>query len=1025
MMKEHLLNKARGCTCLLMLLLCTSALFAQDRTIQGIVTDGESGETLPGVNVLVRGSSIGTVTDVNGTYNLAVPTGDQTLVFSSVGYTSEEMAVGNQSTVDMTLLPDIQSLTEVVVVGYGTQEKKDVTGAISTVTSKEISELPITSPEQALQGRTPGVDVVSNGNRPGAGVSVRIRGRRSFSAGNDPLYVLDGIPLAGDNSDINPMDIASIEVLRDASATAIYGSRGANGVVLITTKRGSDGKTTINYDGYYGVSSALNTVDVMNGPQFAAYKRESRRTVGLWDPATPEQSDQAIFEPVERESIAQGRTTDYQNLILRKGHRQSHQIGIYGGSENTQFGVSGNYFNDEGIVPGQDFTRFTLRLAVDNQVSDRLKLGGSILGAFSIRNEGSNAIGGALAENPLGVPYDSLGNLIFLPTSDGLRTNPLAEIVPGAVIGENRRTRFFSSLYGEYKFFEGFTYRLNFGPDLQMRRRGEFLGSQTNARRGGDPTGVRQDWNEFAYTLENIFNYQKTLGDIHSLNITALHSIQNSRSEYSYMSVLGIPVESMSFYNLGDANVIQGVDTNLTEWTINSFMGRINYGLLDKYLITLTGRSDGSSRFAEGKKYGFFPSIALGWRIKEEAFLQNASWLTDLKLRASYGLTGNTGIDPYQTQGQIGRTTYAFGSNAGFGYRPLFLPNPNLKWETTASVNFGVDFSFINGRISGSAEVYQQNTRDLLMPRQLPITSGFNGVLENVGATRNSGVEAMLSTVNVSTNGGFEWTTDLNFYANKEEIVELYGGKEDDIGNNWFIGQPLTVYYDYQKIGIWQSSEVDEATKYQRVPGEIRIKDQLTVDSNGDGRPDQTDGAINADDRIILGSDIPKWSGGMTNRFRYKGIDLSVFIFTRQGSMLRSLLHTSNNTLAGRYNNLNVDYWTPENPTNAYPRPNKDQEFPVYNSSVSLFDASFIKIRNINLGYTLPESLTSKWGIQQLRIYASAQQPFIFAPYISKYNGVDPEIARQPNGDNREQNAELGADTPASKIFLFGLNVKF
>jgi TonB-linked SusC/RagA family outer membrane protein len=988
-------------------------------TIKGRVTAQEDKTGLPGVNVLLKGSTNGTTTDANGNYTLSVPEATGTLVFSYIGYTTEEVPINGRTTIDIAMIADIKSLSEVVVVGYGTQKKTDITGSIASVSSKEISELPITNAQQALQGRAPGVDVNSTGARPGQGVTVRIRGRRSFNAGNEPLYVVDGIPLSGGINDINPQDIESMEILKDASATAIYGSRGANGVVLITTKRGTTGKTSITYDGYFGFADPVAKIDIMNGQEFAEYKRESRRAQGKYDDNDPD-ADKKLFEAVEQESIAQGRSTDYQDLILRQGTQQSHQIGILGGNEKTRFAVTANHFYDKGITPGQDFTRNTIRVNIDHQVSDRFKFGGSTLASLNIQNWGPDPWGGALSENPLGVPYDEEGKLKFRPTTDGLRTNPLAEIVPGAIIDENRRVRVFASLYGEYKILEGLTFRMNFGPDNQNRRNGIFLGSLTNARSEGTPFAQQRYWNTFSYTWENILNYTKTFNAIHSVNFTGLFSIQEQRDEFLDARVSGNPYEYQQFYNLGSASTVEGVNSDLREWGIMSYMGRINYGLKDKYLLTLTGRVDGSSRFAgdvgifgSTKKYGFFPSAALGWRISEEEFMKGISFMNNLKLRVSYGLTGNTGIEPYQTQGALRRTTYAFGNTGAFGYRPEALANPELRWETTGSGNIGLDFGFLENRISGSVDVYRQNTTDLLMQRQLPWTSGYGNVLQNVGATRNTGIEFALSTVNLDLPNGFRWTTDLNVYSNKEEIVRLYEGKVDDVGNRWFIGQPMTVFFDLEKIGIWQLDEADEAAKFKQKPGEIKVKDQ-----NGDG-------VLNDADRRILGSDIPDWSGGITNRFEFKGVDFSFFIFARQGQMIRSLIHDENNTLFGRYNNLNVNYWTPNNPTNDFPRPNFNQERPTWNTSMSYFDGSFVKVRNVSLGYNFPQTLANKLKMQSLRVYASAQQPFIFSKYVSKYKGIDPERVRDAE-NGRERTAEVGGGgAPSVRLVIFGVNARF
>ncbi|MFT4032020.1 MAG: TonB-dependent receptor [Siphonobacter sp.] len=984
---------------------------AQDHTISGRVT-GDDNQPIPGANVAVKGTTRGVSTNPEGKFTISV-SANATLVVSSVGYQTREFPVGAQTYLELVIPSTSSELTEVVVVGYGTQKKSQLTGAISSVGSKEISELPITNARQALQGRVAGVDVVQNGSNPGSGVTVRIRGRRSINASNDPLYVVDGIPLAGNIDDINPNDIASMEILKDASATAIYGSRGANGVVIITTKRGTPGKMSVSYDGYYGISKELSRIDIMNGPEFAEYKRESRRAIGTYDDTDPTAADASLFTAVELDGIAQGRSTDYQSLILRTGSIQSHQIGVQGGSEKTQFAVSGNYFKDVGIIKTMDFTRYSLRINIDHKINDKIRIGLSSLGVYSINNGANSPITSSngfsplaltLRENPLGRPYDDNGDLIFLPTTDGLQSNPAAEVVPGANIAETKTVRMFNSLYAEWKIVNGLKYRFNFGPDFTDVRFGRFWGTYTNDRRGGNPRALMDNSRRFNYTVENILNYNKVFNKVHSLDVTALHSIQQDNYETSGISVTGLPAETMKFYNLGAASSISSVYSSLTEWSLQSFMARVNYSYKERYLFTVTGRYDGSSRFGDDTKYGFFPSMAFGWNMSEEPFLKNVAWLNQLKLRASWGKTGNTAIDPYQTQTLLSRTSYAFLSTSAYGYQPSTIGNASLKWESTASTNFGLDYAFFSNRISGSLEVYQSRTSDLLMKDNLPGTTGFDYVYRNVGKTQNRGIEVTLSTINIDTRGGFRWTTDLQWTKNDEKILELTNGKVDDVGNSRFIGKPLTAIYDYKKVGIWQTSEADEATSYSRSVGEIKL-----ADLNNDGQ-------IDADnDRMVIGSQIPKFTAGMTNRFSYKGLDFSFFLYTRIGSTITSAFHSDFNTLAGRYNNLNINYWTPNNPTNEFPRPNVNQESPNNGSTLRYFSGSFLKVRNINLGYTFSEGILKALKVTSLRVYLAAQQPFNFSKYRSKYKGID----------NETVDSVSSSQSYATRQFIFGLNAKF
>jgi TonB-linked SusC/RagA family outer membrane protein len=1031
------------------ILLLLGVLVGYAQNISGTIKS-VGGEPLIGASVVLKGTNNGAITDVDGKYALTLPSQSGTLVISFVGYETQEIAVGSSSVIDVSL-SEGSALSEVVVVGYGTQKKSQTTGAISSINSRQLTEMPVTNVAQALQGRVAGVDVSQSGSKPGSTPTIRVRGRRSFRASNDPLYVVDGVPLAGTPAyintpgfgnvggiadattgfeDLNPNDVQSMEILKDATATAIYGARGANGVVLITTKRGGlegQRKTTVSYDNYFGVSNALDKIKLFSGPEFAEYIRESRRAIATGSTyknaagaAVPSGTvdafaDSKLFEAVELDGIAKGRTTDYQDMILQQGKIQSHSLGVQGGNDKTAFYVSGSFFQDKGISVGLDYTRMSLRANIDHKINDRVKVGLSTFGMFSTRNGANlNPYSFTIQQNPLAKARDDNGNIIFAQTSDALLTNPLSEIVPGAQVDQAKKYRILNSLYADFKLMEGLSYRVNFGPDMTIQRAGRFVGSATNALKNGAATAAIQNQFGFNWVLENIVNFNKTIGK-HDLGVTALHSYQKDNFEVSGLSVIGVPTETQSFQNLDGATSVTGVATDLIPRQINSFMGRVNYAYDGKYLVTATMRRDGASPFGVNTKYGNFPGIALGWNMHNESFLKNASWLDVLKLRVSLGVVGNQAVAPYQTQALLGRTAYAWGTNAAFGQRPTTLPNPDLQWEESTTKNLGIDFSFFKGRVNGSLEFYQVNTTDLLLADQTPTSIGFPFVTRNVGETQNRGVELSLTTVNIDK-GGFKWTTDFMFTKNNEQIVSLYNGAVDDVGNKWFIGKPLSAFFDIKKDGIWQLNEAEAAKSYGSRPGQIKVNDNNGRGTDGQltGKPD---GKINADDRVYLGSEIPDWSGGLTSRFAYKGFDFSFILFARIGQMIQSGFHRNNNALAGRYQQIKVDYWTPNNPTNEFPQPVTNQEFPVNNTALIYFDGSFVKIRNINFGYTFSNSISKKMGIESLRLFSSIQQPKIWSSYRDKYNGVDPEINESASTGNNV--------TPAVSTVTFGLNVKF
>ncbi|WP_375436461.1 SusC/RagA family TonB-linked outer membrane protein [uncultured Hymenobacter sp.] len=1031
------------------------------QAVTGRITADDSKAPLPGVTVVLKGSTTGTATGADGSYSLNVPNRQGTLIFSFIGYATQEVPIDGRSEVSIVLGTDTKALQEVVVVGYGSQKKSDVTGALSSVSEGQIQQVTTQNLTQALQGRAAGVDVAGGNFRPGETPAIRIRGNRSVRASNEPLYVVDGIPLAQGSglNDFNPQDIQSVEVLKDASATAIYGSRGANGVVIVTTKRGQEGKFTLNYNNYFSIDKASRTLDLFNGGEFLELQREANRNTNTYptlyaDPARDfllfgqndlnawegiadgyEWEDRAArkvaFRPTTEEERARYganvtqipiydaskvRTTDWQKLALRTALTQNHQISASGGTDKLRASMSVGYLNQEGIQPGQDFARYNARVTLDYKVNNIVTLGASTNASLAIQNYGPDVYGRAVGQIPYATPYAPDGTFIVMPAVVPTVFNPLREV--DNAFNERRVTRFFGSFYGEVKLpVEGLRYRLNVGPDFRNNRTGIFQSARAIARDGGGINSTSfasyDQGQSFTYVVENLLFYDKQLGENHSLGITALQSVQADRGESSFVSAVNLPYDSQKWYNISSTYqaAANGFSSGFSKRTLQSWMGRVNYSFMDRYVLTATGRADGASVLAPGNKWSFFPSVAVAWKLQQEGFLQNVTAVNELKLRGGYGTVGQASVDPYTTGGTLQRSSYAFNEVPAYGYSPTpgtlpntlgGIPNPDLQWERTSTINLGLDFGLFKNRVSGSVEVYRANTTDLLLPRGLPTAGGVVNILQNIGATRNSGFETSLTTINVETAGGFRWATDFIYTRNKEEFVKLASGAQDDIGNRWFIGQPLGVYYSYQNNGIWQLGEEDAAKVYGRVPGDIKVVDQ------------NSDNVINANDFVVLGSNRPKWTGSINNTLNYKGFELSFLVYARIGQMVSSGYTTS---LGGVFQSQKGSYWTPTNPTNDFPRPIYRNEAPVGNESYAFVNGSFVRVRNISLTYTVPQAISSKVKMSNLSVYANAVNPFLF----TNYKGLDPEAADLgATSGERAQARNLG-----TKSLVFGLRVGF
>jgi len=1029
--------------------LFSGPLFAQNPTISGRVAD-DKGQALIGATVKLKNAQGATTTDINGNFSLQLPPEVNTITISYLGYFTKDISVKPTSrNMLITLTANPANLNEVVVVGYGSQKKRDVTGAMSTVSGAALEEVPSTNFVDQLKGRTAGVDIVSNGAGLGSPDQIRIRGSRSLAttSGNlnnleQPLIVVDGIPFGGNFNDLDQDNVQSIDILKDASSTAIYGSRGSNGVILVTTKRGTKGKSTVSYNMYYGNSNILGELKVFNGPEYAQFKAYSGQlnTVNPGTVAYP-------LTPAELAGVANGTSTDWQKLIYRTGHNLNQNITLSGGDDKTQYGMAAGYLYQTATVPNQNFTRYSLRTTIDHKINDIFKVGINSLTTLSYNNNpgGTGITSGLLRLSPLTAPYNADGSLNLLPqagSTDASTVNPLTlKTDPTAIYSNTRELRTFNSLYGEVNILKDLKYRINVGLDFTQMNGGNYTGPDTYANSNitslGQATTQVTNLESYTYTIENLLTYDHTFAKKHHINFTALFSTQKDHNQQSQFSGLGLPADYIQNTNLALAGSISATPTGnyFNERGLISEMARVNYDYDGRYLVTVTARRDGASVLAPGHQYLSYPAAALGWNIMNEQWMKNITTIDNLKLRASYGVTGNQGSNPYQTLGALSANYYNFGTTAGgqsAAYVVSTLANPDLTWQSTAELNLGLDFGILHDRITGTIDVYNQNTKNIIVNNILPPSNGATSQISNLGKTNDKGLEFSVHSINIESRNGFTWTTDFNISFDRNKVTSLPNGSSADIPDGWFVGAPSTVIYDYKKIGIWQTGDpgLTAQTSPVQVPGQIRV-----ADINGDGK-------ITPADEQIIGNFQPQYVAGLTNRFNYKRFDLSVVMYARMGMMVEVPYlgaDAGNGGYSffeqGRNNQLKVDYWTPTNPTNAFPKPDGSASAPIFGSTLGYVNGSFIKVRSINLGYTFEPKLLARAGISSLRIYVTAENPFIlYSPFVKDGFGPDPEGNGYGGGAQAQGSSYLGApgrqvsvnaDDPSVRNFNIGLSVKF
>lgn len=993
-------------------------------TVSGTVTD-INGTPLPGANVLEKGTNNGITTDFDGNYSLQVSDNEAVLIVSYIGFATKEVSVNGQNTINVTLEESAAGLDEVVVVGYGTQKKKDLTGSITSLKQSEIENVPVTAVDALLQGRAPGVQVVQNSGAPGNANYIRIRGNNSLFGENRPLYVIDGVPMnevttnvlnpggqqTTGNNDINPNDIASIEILKDASATAIYGSRGSNGVILITTKRGRTGDAKFEFNTYAGFQSVWKKLDVLNAQQYEDFIVESITNENEFRDA-----DSQIEIPDEIR--ANGIQTNWQDEVFRTAPIQSYNLSMTAGNEKTNYFTSLSYFDQTGTIKGQDYERFTGRINIDHQATDKIKVGSNISVSFSENNrvyadfDGRNPLGAAVIARPNTPIFTSTGAYFQDQLTQNFNPVQLTQEIPF----NSSQKRLIGNLFVEYKPIENLTFRSSLGVDNLRDSQLLFVPNSLINTEFAQATAA--EYEELVWVSESTLNYSNTFGD-HDVSFLLGNTVQ--KSEESLLRTGGSQAGSNIVPTVNSISVPDLPAQNISNWGLMSFFGRLNYGFQDRYLLSGTLRADGSSRFPDGNKWGLFPSVSAGWRVSNEAFMENVKAISDLKFRASYGVVGNQELG----NNFPGRARYNTGSNyiGSFpGINISNIPNPELSWESTAQTNLGMDLALFDNHLSITFDAYEKVTSDLIFQRNIPRTAGFFGVAEffNLGEVENRGIDLAINTINFS--GKFNWTTNFNINFNRNKIrslpdfdpenptatdffIEQEGGFGTDGTRTVFrVGEPIGSFYG------WIFDGVDPET------GGVQY-----VDTNGDG-------ALGFDDRTILGNAQPLHTGGFSNNFFYEGLDLSIFMQWSYGNDVYNQTGAVLEQMSG-YNNQSTDIldrWQQPGDITDIPRATFNDVTGRYvdganNTEISdrfLEDGSFLRVKDITLGYRLPLTTVEKLGLQKLRFYVSVRNAFTF----TDYSGFDPE------SQNTAAATSIGVDyltQPVPRTIITGLDIQF
>ncbi|MCF2488156.1 TonB-dependent receptor [Dyadobacter sp. CY347] len=1002
---------------------------AVDRTVKGKVSD-EAGAGLPGVSVVLKGTQRGTSTGADGSFSLEIPEGgsQNVLVLSFVGYKSQEVTVGSQSTIDVAMLPDENALDEIVVVGYGSVKKSDLTGAVGTIKGEVLQERPASSLNQGLSGRIAGVNVSSNSGRPGGRANIRIRGASSISVSNNPLYVIDGVILnaveLGNGSTpidyINPNDIASIEVLKDASSTAIYGARGANGVILVTTKRGTSAGGKVTYDSDFSIGVVPKKLPVLNSKEFLQVEETLYANAAKYDPVGWATGTKYTDPKLKRTNPllfdSSGNPlydTDWQDETFQKAFTQNHQLGLTGGSEKGSYGAFVNYRNENGIARESWQKRFAGRFVFDSQIKSWLKVGGTL--GYTDQNEKQiDQLGGggitamrqvleALPIIPVKYPNGKWASNRDYPGMEG-GDSPLR------VVAERlfylRTQTMLGNMYASIRLADGLELRSTIGTNVINQREDYFAAAGLQyISNNGDASVTNRRFNSWQF--ENYLTYAKEFGKIHSVNAVLGLSWQHMDRFDNLARSQNFTDTYFQFNNLGAGATALAPTSSTEAYGLNSYFARLNYSLLDKYLVTFTGRIDGSSKFGDANRYAFFPSAALAWRVSEEEFLKNVPAISNLKIRASYGATGNSEIPAYRALAGLQSYDVIFDGVRNIGIGVNRMSNSNLQWEKTQQVDFGIELGILSNRLSFELDLYRRKVNKMLLDAPLPLSSGYGSIFTNVGSMENKGVEFALNSTNIKTDN-FSWNTTFNISVNKNKVLALSGGSDIFSGNTIVrVGEPVGSFFGRVHEGTWSTAEAEQAKKYNMLPGDVKYKDL------------NEDGTINDNDRAIIGKGIPDGFGTFLNTFQYKALSLTVDLQYMYGNdVLDRSIHSAEDRqgIANSYKTV-LNAWTETNqntpiaqvrPINAY--------YTTNNDSHKVTDASFIRGRNLLLAYTFPALVVSRLKLDRLRVYGSVQNFFV----MTKYKGYDPEVSN--SGSPFDQGFGL-YDYPKPRVFMLGLNI--